>query len=227
MRFSKVLHRRVRALLRYMFPALLSAACAAPAALSFRSSEEQYNATLAITVKCSGEQGRAGTGVAISRYRALTAAHVIACPNPTIFAYQGDGIGRPMRVEMVTSSSDIARLVFADDGEFSDVAPVRVTRVYPGDHVCVATAIPTRDIRCGTVESLTGKLSDDLLVSVPVERGNSGSAVYTRNGKLAGIVTQMRTLASGQVVGGRATSLGGKEWTLSAFLLLQKVRVQP
>jgi S1-C subfamily serine protease len=175
---------------------------------------------------------------AINAREVLTAAHVVSCNVETevedpitktkkkitvsfgtvdsLFGVQPDGISRPLKVQFMSEGTDIARLSFADAGEWYGVQPAKIAPVRIESRVCIVVAAPRRDRRCGEVEDILTTNANDVTLSTPVEPGNSGSAVYDRDGRLVGIVTQRRGLKNGQSTGGIATALGGREWVTFA-----------
>ncbi len=207
-----------------------------------RSVEGEKAAALTLLVHCSKMPPDAsfimGSGVVISKTEALTAAHVVDCisdkrdPNDPrkrirtslgevdrLYAFQPDGIGRPMRVAFSTTNSDVARITFADDGEFYGVTKTSIVGVDIGSGVCIVTAFPSRERRCGQVDDITPGLADHLALSMPVEPGNSGSGVYDSKGRLVGVVTRTRNFMNGQSAGGLATALSNREWVTFASLV--------
>lgn len=197
--------------------------------------DSQKAAAIHVVVHCTKmELGEVawGSGVAVTKFEVLTAAHVVDCIGPRgpkgepgkslgevdgILGIQPDGIGRPMKVVSVFAGTDVARLRFADDGEFYDIAPARIAGVAVGQRVCIVTAAPNRDRRCGEVEDVIRKrAAHDIAISTPVEPGNSGAGVYDQQGRLVGIVTQRRALENGQSVGGLMSGLGGREFVTYA-----------
>lgn len=204
-----------------------------------RTVDAQGDATLALVVHCTAMPAGmsiTGSGVAISKTEALTAAHVVACqiPDPqdpthehmlslgaldSILAFQPDGIGRPMKVALAAPNTDVARLAFVDDGEFYGIKKTTIAAVRVGTRVCIMPASPHRDRRCGEVEfTFLNRRIQQLAISTPVEPGNSGSAVYDARGRLVGIVTRQRIMENGQSTGGLATALRGREWITFAAL---------
>jgi len=206
-----------------------------------RPASDQKTAAIHIIAHCSKMPPKSsfwGSGVAINAREVLTAAHVVSCNVETevedpitktkkkitvsfgtvdsLFGVQPDGISRPLKVQFMSEGTDIARLSFADAGEWYGVQPAKIAPVRIESRVCIVVAAPRRDRRCGEVEDILTTNANDVTLSTPVEPGNSGSAVYDRDGRLVGIVTQRRGLKNGQSTGGIATALGGREWVTFA-----------
>ncbi len=188
-----------------------------------RTASEQRAAVVLITVRCPDGNGGRGSGVLIDGRHVLTAAHVVtipdavreSCPSIEIIAYAQDGVGRRMRIAMIEHHADLARLEIADDAVFPKVRPLKLALSGEGAHVCAMPAAPIPDRRCGQVEEfMRGRSGDNLWLSLPVERGNSGSGVYDSRGYLVGIITRQRVADNGQITGGIATAVGGLSWLL-------------
>lgn len=194
-----------------------------------RSIEQQSVTVVQLSVSCSNYAPGArawGSGVIISKTQVLTASHVVDCISPAdgtsghvlnMFASQPDNIGRPLKLETMSLTSDIARLRIADDGEWYGVPELRLGPAPAGTEVCIETGVPHRDRHCGTVERSV-PVPHGMSFSMPVEPGNSGSPIYDRRGRLVGITTQRRSLANGQSIGGLATATADRPWILSAIV---------
>ena len=82
-----------------------------------------------------------------------------------------------------------------------------------GSLICASTAVPVRSWGCGNIAAITGAPGNDIEHSEPTNYGNSGSGMYDGHGRLIGIVTECYTDRTGcSDRGGRATSVGDKEW---------------
>lgn len=185
-----------------------------------RTPAAQKSHAVRVLVRCKAKNLQAsGSGVIVSPTQILTATHVVEwCPDPELIAIPPGGFGRRMRVEMVSTLTDVARLRIADDGSFSDVRPLEIAAVVDGSRVCAALADPYHQRRCGFVEDRRPDMDDDLTFSAPIEPGNSGSGLYDSRGRLVGIVTA-KTREHGR---GIATSLAGREWLLDMVVTAVK-----
>jgi S1-C subfamily serine protease len=184
--------------------------------LGARSPVVQHQDAVALTVVCETGQMVIGTGVAIAPDRILTAYHVVsACGGEpaAIVAEQGGGAAAIVQVEAVAPLADVARLVTIL-GATLDAAPVAIGPPPPvGEPVCVAARHPYSARRCGVVEYVKDG-PHGIRSSAIVEPGNSGSGVYDRHGRLVGIATKMYLCLNGQICGGMATALDGREWVM-------------
>ncbi len=183
-----------------------------------RTVGDQNQATVRLEVRC-GTMIQGGSGVLLGRFEVLTAAHVVDCDTtPVIIATQLGDFGHNMKVVLEAPGADLARLEIVDDSEFWRSTVAEVADVEVHDLVCVATGRPAYEFHCGVVERRLDTPGHDLALSVPVERGNSGAAVYDVKGRLVGIVTRMRQMKyNGQSIGALATAIGPREWALDAI----------
>lgn len=176
-----------------------------------RAPAQQKACAVRLIVRCKAKNlASTGSGVIVSKTEILTATHVIEwCDAPEVIATPPRGFGRRMRVSMVSTLTDVARMRIADDGEFGDVAPPKIGPVSDGSRICAALADPYQQRRCGFIEDQRSDMRNDLIFSAPIEPGNSGSGLYDSRGRLIGIVT-----AKTEHGRGIATSLAGREWLL-------------
>jgi S1-C subfamily serine protease len=207
-----------------LLPLALLAACvpppsAAPARL--RAPADRGAQTVEVQAMCVPDDpfesgvpqisGGRGSGVLIDGRYVLTAHHVIDC------SYMGDvhvitetGDRRRAVVDVDLPEDDVSRLVLMEAGPgFGPVAPpaYRPTPATPGERVCASHAVPERGETCGEVVITTDERGEDVVVTAPIEHGNSGGPVYDDSGHLVGLTTRLLTDDTGKSVGGRYVRL--------------------
>ncbi len=205
---------------------LLLAACsscgAATSHTSTRTVTAQYNAAVAIRVTCpDGIHG--GTGVLVSENQLLTADHVVRCqvvegfpifmPPTKIEVDPGDGNRLEAFIEISYYLDDIARLRLVGDASLAKYfTPIHVGEMPGlGTRVCESSMIPRPTYRCGTVQIPT---DEHIKFEMRTEHGNSGSGLYDSSGRLVGIVVRLWLCEAGEMCGGYAIPLSGREWLL-------------
>lgn len=182
-----------------------------------RTVDAQREAAVQVMVYCPGEVGKDGrvmqhwgSGVAVSPWTVITAAHVVACSNGVGLASQGDGLLKAVRVELLDRRHDLARLVIMSGPGFKIRGTVRLAHTFPERQVCVATGMPTRDYRCGIVDEVKDWPTANVFTGMVVEPGNSGSGVYDRHGRLVCILTHQRRTKEGTAYGSLCVSVADK-----------------
>ena len=133
----------------------------------------------------------------------LTAGHfVTSCPSPFYAVETADGELRAAYITGLSLERDLARLrIYGDDRRFTVREP-KLARA----HGAVCFEPGTRKRSCGTVSSVKPKNIDHTAQTV---KGNSGSGMYDRLGRLVGIVVTCHTATEGvcATTGGGATPL--------------------
>lgn len=142
-----------------------------------------------------------GSGTVIAPGVVLTANHVVdvRCPDGYAFAqyrvYLRNADYAPFLVGMrgwADPAHDLAtlRVPGAAARSLAIAAPA------VGMRVCAEVAAPARGRPCGTIDSLEPRAlpngTIDLSISIPVILGNSGSGLFTEDGRLVGVVTNKR-----------------------------------
>jgi S1-C subfamily serine protease len=196
-------------------------ACRTPAPTAPRAARA-VDATYANTVRITNLCGGMGSGVVVSKYHVITAAHVVegsaGCELPLVVEV-GLGAEKPtaylMTIDVLDEESDLARLIIVGLGAFDTIAPIIAPPPVLGGEVCLSSGVPSWTRRCGQTWPRGRDSAGDIRHEVVTEPGNSGGGVYDRAGRLVGIVTHYRACpANGQLCGGRATSLVGKRVSL-------------
>jgi hypothetical protein len=130
------------------------------------------------------------TGVVVSEWHVLTAAHAVRCPVlPSITATLPSGRVLPMSVElddfMFGEGADVARLVISDAEAFDlGVAPPRLARAREGERLA---AVVRR--RLGAIVSVgTYRGHGGIVDGIAGRPGDSGAPVYDAAGELVGII---------------------------------------
>lgn len=176
---------------------------------------DQYENALRVSVKCALPSGGivagGGSAVMLTSTTALTAYHVVDCPGNTLIRLT-DKSGEEYRAVVVASNpgTDVAKLHVIDDSfKLFKRRTVIGQKPYLGQEVCVLSAWPNRNARCGKVQ-LYESAPGDLEHTAFTEPGNSGGGVYDVNGRLVAIVTHLRFCGpswSRQICGGKAATL--------------------
>ena len=199
--------------------------CAVFPSVVGQTPREQHNAMVLIKKTCANGAIGLGTGLMVSEDRVLTARHVIQCEIlPGVPVYQEpervDVYGSPedfaeAEVELeLNEKYDIARLKLVNKNLAKFFTPVRVAPMPEvGEKICEVSAVPRPTYRCGEAQNpLYGKL----MIGFPIERGNSGSAVFNDRGELVGIVTNQIMCERGStgICGGFGTPMIGFSWLI-------------
>jgi len=127
-----------------------------------------------------GTKPLAGSGVALDEHRVLTAAHVVGTCNDPIIVVDS----APAVLLALDTEADLAVLRTAK--ELAGGPPMIAPPSTGDGRVCIATATPKRDWKCGDMESVRDGILTYGIASLP---GNSGAGVYDRWGRLIGIHT--------------------------------------
>jgi S1-C subfamily serine protease len=189
----------------------------------------------AVTVQAfCADGGGTGSGVIVGPRHVLTAWHVarMACPT-TYEAEIHTPAGETRRARLVGADRDADLALLELDRPVAFSVPTVGPPPAIDDRVCMQANYPYAIRRCGLVgryhtdaELRAASKKDpryppdagDMSHDVTTEPGNSGAGVYDRQGRLVGIVTYYRRCSSGQLCGGRATSLFTRQRLLSGVL---------
>jgi hypothetical protein len=177
---------------------------------------EERAAAMYVYVTCASGDDASGSGVLVDHDRILTAAHVVVCDdgNPPTSVRAGPRLDdiRTASVERLSIDADVAALRL--ETPVSDIRPASDwSSAREGSLICASTSLPERTWGCGNISALSGASGNDIDHTEPTDYGNSGAGMYDGGGRLIGIVTQCYTDSEGcSDRGGRATSVGGKEW---------------
>lgn len=193
--------------LSFLLPLFCLLSCLATAPVGvIRSVNEQYDNAVRIGVIC-GTDVWGGSGVLIDGDTIYTAYHVVECEQAEF----------KIAVKFSDGSIDYATLV--EGSALVDLAEIRLakfrTGVTPpvigpkprlGDTVCLVVKVPDSARKCGEVQPY-GDYPGNLEHTAITEHGNSGGGVYDSAGRLVAIVTHLRLCETGQICGGRASTL--------------------
>lgn len=207
---------------------LLMTACTSCANFSpniGQTPKEQHNAMVLIKKTCPDGAIGLGTGLMVSADRVLTARHVIQCEvvpgvpiywepaKVEVYGSPTDVVEAEIEIEL-NDKYDIARLKLADKSLAKFFTPVTVAPMPGiGEKICEVSAVPRPTYRCGEAQnSMYGRL----IVSFPVEKGNSGSAIFDEYGNLVGIMTNQIMCEHGAtgICGGYGTPMIGFKWLI-------------
>lgn len=175
---------------------------------------QQEEGSVDINVTCPDGKKYAGSGVVVGRQEVVTAAHVVTCDEgrpPTMVQVDasGHGVWLAATTDVVLPMRDIARVhVLGDLAEWYH--PITLApEPEIGDELCEAAVEPRWDYRCGKVESV-----DDMhvRVSMVIEPGNSGAAVYDVEGRLVGFTVTGFTCQGGVYCTGNIARATGLDW---------------
>ena len=172
-----------------------------PAPLERSTQVEQERAAVKVETFCLAEDPWSGTsfrfgtprgsGVIINDRQVLTANHVIDCPYAVVIrVVTQDGRTFRVHVEKTWEKLDVARLELDKPDETFGVKPADWgAPPSSGEPVCAATLFPTPGYNCGAMIADSDDDEDDVKWAGMVWRGNSGSGLYDKHGRLVGIVT--------------------------------------
>lgn len=189
-----------------------------------RANAEMARTAVAVKTECGW-----GSGVLLDDRRVLTAHHVIDCDRTdkvrlatTVKVQLSDGAVLVATYDALDATRDLARLRLPSAVEH--VRPLTVARTMPGQVVCAVTAVPAREFHCGLVGDLkrSRDQGDVYIRGAQLWFGNSGSALYSTDGALVGIVVRTYfcdpldqllwewfELRPARMCGGRASSVEG------------------
>lgn len=196
------------------------------ASTELRTVEDEYDAAVKIETSCAGIVVAYGSGVIVSSTQVLTASHVVDHPGCSWMVRTRDGDVHPMELDLSTETftigamppDGIARLTMAQLEIFDEWTTAPVLGYVPdlGDELCIVTAWPDRNRKCGEVQPWRDGVAQHLAVTEP---GNSGSAAYDRAGRLVGIVvTLSMSMANGQITGGGVAPIELVRWIVPGAL---------
>ena len=183
---------------------------------TLRTPDTQARAAVRVDVQCVdnafGEpviwrDSSTASGVMISDRRVLTSAHVTTCPTiPIVHVTTSNGRRLKMVVEKEDLKLDLARLVMASGSRFdyNMAPPVMAMFEYEKGSVCVETAFPRRERKCGRTRTLSR-------VHIVTRPGNSGSGVYDEHGQIVGLVRGSIRLYDGQQLT-RVAMITTRDW---------------
>jgi len=179
--------------------------------------QHRNQATVAVAIFCEGNDVGSGSGVFITASHVLTAAHVTkVCPNSEFEIELENGDRYPAHVDKAWSGMDLARLKVTGKYAGSQKPITRIgSKLEVEDEICFHSGAPSRDIRCGRVESISPTGLGNVKHSAIVEPGNSGSPVFDKHGALVGIITHYRKCNNGQICGGRFSSIWDRKFVLT------------
>lgn len=156
-----------------------------------------------------------GSGVLVSKNRALTNVHVITCDDGKVIGLEARaGDGEPWikaSAEILLPEYDIARVRLASDAMAAYFTPIEIgPRPVVGERICMSTAVPLWTYRCAEVQPATPGF---LPTSLFVVHGNSGSGSYV-GGKLVGLIRAVQYCEGGAACVGWVTPLQGWDWLI-------------
>lgn len=201
-------------LLVFLLGLVVNAGCIHSSKLDGRDVQARADEAVEITARCQDTSGQGwvfyGSGVIVDAHTILTAGHV-ATAEPGMFcgwtAEMSNGKEYSVMPSIVLPGVDLASMVsmLAFDPTYPIVfGPIPKL----GERVCSSTAHPMRLIRCGEAQTRV-EPPGDLMHTMLVEPGNSGSGVYDTQGRLIGIVTHLMRCTNGQYCGGKLATLDG------------------
>ena len=180
-------------------------------AYPMRDATQQMASAVRISAAChvinpdgsTGMKSWGGSGVLVAPTVVLTAYHVVECSGLAFLTvHTADGQKINARVRDFAKYEDVARIDL--DEEAADYQPISIGPVpSTGDSLCVASAMPDKDFRCGKFIRI--RKDARMYTSILVRPGNSGSGMYDADGKLVGIVTHLMKCPNGQYCGGLAS----------------------
>lgn len=142
-----------------------------------------------------------GMGVVISERHILTAYHITRCPViPMVWALLSNGRRIRLVVQREDPKHDLARLDMLSQDNFNlHIAPPTLrTNVEFNEELCVHTR--TNKVQCGIV--IYKDDTKGYLIDVVTHKGDSGSAVYDKDGNLVGLSVAIWTTPQGHVYTG-------------------------
>ncbi len=200
-------------LLVLLFGLIANAGCRFPMERDASVALEQ---TVQIAATCISETNGSiaqyyGTGVIVDAQTIITAAHVAEDPSGYVCVRSATMMNEHSYLVMpgkILHDRDLATLVL-DVGEFDPTYPV-IYGAAPkfGDRLCSMVAFPMWLWRCGEAQQ-TVSPPGDRIHTIIVEPGNSGSGVYNVRGQLVGIITHRWSCVTGQICGGKMSTLEG------------------
>lgn len=175
---------------------------------------QQEEGAVDINVTCPDGKKYAGSGVVVGRQEVVTAAHVVTCDegrSPTMVQVDatGHGVWLAAVPDVMLPTRDIARIHVL--GDLSKWYHPLTLAPDPdiGDELCEAAVEPRWDYRCGKVESVS---DTNVRISMVIEPGNSGAAVYDVEGRLVGLTVNALTCQGGVYCTGNIARVAGLDW---------------
>lgn len=172
----------------------------------------ELDAVVKVIIDCGSSYWN-GSGVIVSDSQALTAAHVVECPEhvrpKAVYVDAGDRVWQPARVEVLLPELDVARVKLEDPTFIPDHLVIG-TRPDIGDKVCMANSAPRLGYHCGLIQP--GRTKGMLVWDWMTEHGNSGAGVYNEKGELIGLLITVGTCEHDLPCIGGITPLQGYEW---------------
>lgn len=203
-------------LLVLLFAAIVNDGCAMTStSMPGRGAYEALEQAVSIDAVCLAADGSVvgfyGSGVIVNRHTILTAGHVAQDPPGYLcgrVATMSNGHKYSVTAGVVLPDRDLGALVSAD--AFDPTLSITYgPKPAFGEHICAMVAFPMALWRCGEAQGDDAP-PGDVVHTITVEPGNSGSGVYDAQGRLIGIITHRWSCGvTGQLCGGKMASLEG------------------